>query len=614
MAIPIPLDLAIMGAIRLYSAGGKIYEQIVVDAPAIFPDAQLVGLTEARLIVKDAFAVDYPHLVAPGAVYAEYWDQSENAPLDDAAVDALYRHLTEDINPPSPAETDKKQMAMGAITVAQWREGAGPDSPYKLIAITIVDIGMAYVGANPQAVGLSGNGGKLIAGVAARLSEIIPDDMDGFETKKIFGERLIAIVLRAGLDSFSENINEIVNETHLQEFIVEGLKPVIASMPDDLETQYKWKSTVEALSGPAFGAALGIMAKNPSAFFGRKFETGKAAGAIVEKVLTNAADNSLDEILSPSGVEEIVRSAITVVAENPALFIKGDGATREFKRDVLANVATTIKNAPYPFKGDLGASIAASAMEALKDNAVALMDVDDDWDEVVTAAVDMVIDGFKAGILNGDEKALEKILTREQIKEIGRVFLQQVATNPSMVVGKTGGAARTKELRNVVASVASAMAKDKELLLSGDDWMVIAGVAAEEVARNPGALVGLDEENPADAVLSGLLTTVLSTAGAGLSKAARQPGRVEFGATLREIMTMSIRAASINLESAAKQTTRDQVKALIEWIKKQNADNAKKLSSKEWLWLYKQLLPDVLEAGKFTTPTPSELENLLRGV
>lgn len=612
------IELAVVGGIRLGLAGQRAYEQIVTDADTLFPDSE-IGSWDVVSTVTLAFLADYPQLVRKATNAAEqdgplaqYWDSAKSRPIDEAAADILFDYLLTTYG--NDTDTTRKQMAAGYKLIGQWAEGAGPAHPFSIIAITMVDIGLEYIGAYPTTVGLNGNGGKFIAGIAARLSQIIPDDIDNFESKKLFGDKLIAIVLRAGLESLSENAKGFIGEEHLRSFAVESLKPIIEALPADLETQYKWSAIIEALSGPAFGAALGVMSNNPAAFFGTKFETGKAAGAILQKVLLDAAETSLEEVLSPAGMQDIVRSAVTAVAENPKLFVEGSGATENFKRDLLSKVAQSIKDAPSPFNGDIGAAIASAAIDALKNNATALLEVHDDWDEVVKSATDMVFEGFKIGIIESDGDALEKIFTTEQLKEIGRVFLSEVATNPSIVISKLDDGTQTKELRNVVAAVAAAMVADKKLLLSGNDWMVIARVATEEVARNPGVLVGLSNEKPEDAILSGLLTTLLTVAGEGFATGSRAKGNVAFGETLREAAIVTVRAASINIGSLAQRDKRAEIGKLVAWLKKEGENDPTKFGSKEWLKIYKAWLPRVITAGQFAPPTPAEIETILRGV
>ncbi|HAD87814.1 MAG TPA: hypothetical protein DCG48_10665 [Rhodospirillaceae bacterium] len=571
---------------------------------------------------------EYEALIAQDGPLREYWQETPPiGPVDDDAVQILYaRWLTEETKKKG-ISPDRAEVYVASAYVEQWAAGKGP-SPLFMIAVTLVDLGLEFVGANPALIGLDGNGGKLIAGTAARLADLIPDAPNhqvNFETRSEFGERLLGLAFRAGLQSLSENAGEIIGENHLEEMVVESLKPVIDALPKDLNEQAKFREVMDAITGPAFGAVLGVMAKQPQAFFGKKYDTGKALGMVLQRVLLDASEHSLHEVLSPSGFQDIVTSIASAIADRPELFVKSDGSVAVFKKELISKLATVVKSAPKPLTGDVAAAIVGAALDSLKSHAVGMLDVDEDWDEVVEEASAMVIDGFKAGILAKDPDALGMIFTKEQLKELGRVFLTEVSKNPGMVVGRIGGsgstgAARSKELQNVVVAVTSAMAEDKNLLLTADDWKQLAAVAMAEVADNPGALVGLDEDVAGDALLAQLMSRIIAAASTGVEKGKREAGAVAFGTTLRETISVTIRAASNNLSRLAALEGKNATSDLVTWLVGYTKTNKDKIGSKQWLRLYKGLLTELLadnsalldSENKFVKPDAARIEAILK--
>jgi hypothetical protein len=148
-----------------------------------------------------------------------------------------------------------------------------------------------------------------------------------------------------------------------------------------------------------------------------------------------------------------------------------------------------------------------------------------------------------------------------------------------------------------VAAIASAMAGDEHRLLSYQDWMAIAAAAAAEVAANPGRLVGSQHAAPLLAVLLGDLIQV---AGAQWQKNARAGGTVLFGATLREAIISVIRASAS--QAAAALQNAPTVRRLAAQLTALIATRVGKYGSKEWLYLYRALLEQVMDTGLLPDP------------
>jgi hypothetical protein len=72
---------------------------------------------------------------------------------------------------------------------------------------------------------------------------------------------------------------------------------------------------------------------------------------------------------------------------------------------------------------------------------------------------------------------------------------------------------RRSEVQSIIAGMAEAMAADDNLLLSADEWIKIAGVAAQRAASNPGRLFGLSTENRGGALAVTVIKAVLEVAG-----------------------------------------------------------------------------------------------------
>jgi hypothetical protein len=641
---PSLIAFAVKGAIRLGRAGVIAYEQYSRDKEVLFPDSLVTAMSDRTALV-DALTVGHPEVLNKIKAHpqlAPLWRDNPQGPVDDEAEKVLRAVLIKEgvqanaLAVHKPGVADAEAVA-ARMMIEQWADGKGPDSPLIPVALTIVDIGLEFVAANPAMTGANGRAAKIVGALADNLALLIPEDASQLSVKAIYGERLIAAFLRAGLDAVSENADALIEEDHIRDLAVNALGPVIESLPDsaeDLDEPMNWLEVSEVLTGAAAQAAIRTVATQPAAFFGTRFKTDAALGALTKAMLEEAAQRRLAENFSEAGFIAIFQSAARLAASRPELILgRPDGAVEDFKVDVFAKVMGVLAEAEPPFDGELGARIAAASLDVLQDHAVLLLDVDDDWDEVAAAATAMVIAGIQDGIVNKDPKFLEKVFTTEKFTELARVFLVQVAATPGMIVGTHAGPGGEKafsvELKRIVSAVAAAMAADEHLLLTADDWIVIAGVAVEEAAANPGALVGLDPEDTGEAVLTGLLATVLTVASqtittiteGGRKRVVRAAGDALFGETLKDALVLTIRAATSNIKAVADPASEEALKQLVQWLTEETKRRAgggamaegERLGSKDWLLLYRHFLPQVFSDKAFAVPTPAEVERILRG-
>jgi hypothetical protein len=156
------------------------------------------------------------------------------------------------------------------------------------------------------------------------------------------------------------------------------------------------------------------------------------------------------------------------------------------------------------------------------------------------------------------------------------------------------------EVNRLVAALAAAMAADEHLLLSHDDWMAIVAIAAEEVAANPGRLLGLGNGSATETLLATLLQDLVVVASSQWKLEARAGGTVLFGATLREAMIMVIRASAS--QAVAALLNSGQIRKLAAQITSLVAAKPGIYGSKEWLCLYRVLVTQVIDTGAFPDP------------
>jgi hypothetical protein len=163
----------------------------------------------------------------------------------------------------------------------------------------------------------------------------------------------------------------------------------------------------------------------------------------------------------------------------------------------------------------------------------------------------------------------------------------------------------------VLTAVAAAMKADTKLLLSGDDWLEIAKVVAEEAAANPARLFRLNLGDPDDVQAAKLISTILKSAGAIIKTPDLQGKTVCFGKTLRETIIIVLRTTSGNSQAAEEHL--DKIEKLIKKLNEFVAQNHLKYGNKEWLRLFRILLSALLDGKDMADLTVETANELLQG-
>ncbi len=602
MMDPSLIVFGIRALLRIEHEGEEAYSQYVRDQDVLFPEPELpdyrsvdflrdtfVGTRHAALIGTDASG-------QPGPL-ARYWSEAHNGanPAVPGAHDVLYLAAAQ-IKADEVAQAGKllsvrSREAAGARILKQWAKDKQPVGPIARFALTIADVSLEYVGANPSIFGIGGNGEKLIGALAGNLASMIPDDGNQFGPQSQLAETTIAIFLHAGLKAINDHPDLVVSKPQWQSLIQHTLPPLVNTLPKKLSEQSDWREVGEALLGPAAKAAIGTFAENPMAWFGSRFDSNEAVGALTQALLSEASARGLKDQFSESGFVALYRAALGVAVSRPELFIgRADGKpVQAIATDLLRGVADTLKTAPSPFNGDVGAQLAATALDALKQHGPCLFDAANPWEGLAATLTVQVVDGLNTA-LQTPRGALANLLAPQRLIEFARPFLVQVAKTPGMLVPGNS------ELQHVVAAVASAMGQDTDLLLAPDDWLGIAAVVAEETAANPQRLLKLVDASAGTKVqtlCAALITGLLGVAAAEPKD--RTSGGVLFGATLRDAITIALRTAAGNPDLAI--TNAAAMATLLRDLAARVRAEAGSLGSKELLWLYRSLIGRAVQSG-----------------
>jgi hypothetical protein len=611
---PTMVIFAVRALIRLGAAARASYEQHLRDSEVLMPLPEKIALdpiTPIRAIAEDD---RFKKRFSPGGDLEPYWDADKKQPRDNEdarknIIQAVELIWETELAMPS----DVRTTAGGALTgqetghmiLKQWAEGAEPPPPIARVVLALAEVVLEFAGTNPSILGAGTSGEKLITTLSENIWELLPDadnpeDWKSADWAKFyFAQRAMAIFLHAGLKTITENPDVLIESAEYRALVHNVLMPLVKTFEQDPEKVPSLIIFRDTLFGPMAKAAFKTLAEHQEAFFGARFSDSKAVGALTRVLFDTVAEASgtdVRNVFGNEGLVQLYKAVLGVMVRRPELFVGSEeSAEATLKGDLFKNIAQVLQASPPPFNKELAAPLAIAALDALGSCAAASLGDSNPWEAVAGASIDAFIGGIKDGLKTRDmEWAFAKILSREQMIGFAKIFFQQVAKTPGMLF--PGSA--SKELKHVVGAVANAMAHHAAKLMSGEDWLVIAQVAAEEAAKNPARLFRIDIVNPEAQLANILIKTLLQGAADSFGQDARRDGKVVFGETLRYMIVTSLQAAAGNIEGATKHA--DEIAALEKRINKLASDKKERIGMREAKVLFEKLIVSVIDDGKVT--------------
>jgi len=605
----------VQAILRAAQAGADLYSEHARDHDVFLPNLELPA--GSRSIQLHSFCMDNPQLASSVPQLAAIWDAvnkelNSTAPIDiDNAYTAMLKHkakiqLIEEGRESGDADREADLLASGRM-IEQWRKERKPPSPLIRMALTLTDIGLEYVSANPTILGVSTSGEKLIVSFATHMSSLIPDDVREFGPVTDFADRLVGIFLRAGLGTLSSNSSAVFKDEDIAKLLVGVAKPIVDALPNDIAQQIQYRDLVDVLAGPSAEAAFRLLAENTESYLGKDFANDKALGvvtsALFEEVQTTVENGTIVDVFGEQGLIRLYQAGLGVAVQQPGLFLADDSdAKKELFKDLISGTASILIAHPR-LKGPIGASLGAMAVTAVGNNAAGLMRLapDEPWEKITVTVIRQLTTGLSDALSN--QKNPITLFSDEQLIQFGRVVLQQVAQTPGML-----GAERS-EVQSIVTGIAQTMVADDNLLLSAHQWIGLAGVMANRAASNPSRYFGLTIDDQGDALAVQVVSSVLKVAGETWSAAGRKKESLLFGETLEAIVESSVDALTGNVTAIVQ--NRNLVGEFLRMLVEDAAGNPSKYGSEGLLNLFGLSIGKVMASG--TLPTGDEINQALAG-
>jgi hypothetical protein len=479
---------------------GRKAHQVLIDKnherPMVLPIGDLFGsISDAEALEFFARPVNH-HLTCDGGPYHDFCDTElikAYKTIEGIRVD-LGSTATRD---------DAIEIVENLHRYEQYRDGFKAQPPVKRLLGTVVEIGVDYFIANPQAIGGDSRSRQLIMAFIKNLDEVDFAEND-------FAD-IAAQVLRASLQVLGDN-SELITEDERVGAIVSGVasafiedydKFIQAGVP--LGEQLTRKNFLKRIGTSIVRGSAAAVAENPGLFIDGDEPVKQVAHKTIAQFLEGIKGR--EDLFTADTLEMLVRSALGVTAEHPGL-VTGHEVVQQFVAHSLTAL-TKMDGAESLFSKASVALLLKAGLDILGENAAVLIDQDSPEKQVLADAFAALAAGLSSTVGNGN---FRKLFSNAQLVELAQIILHQVATNPEALM--SGDDPQRTALAQIIGSVAKALGNGPQQILTAAGAIELLRTAAVVAVNNTDKLLDLDTDDTTTnilyRVLSEYITAVLS--------------------------------------------------------------------------------------------------------
>jgi len=411
----------------------------------------------------------------------------------------------------------------------QLKEGFGANPALQRVLGTIVEIGIDYFAANPDALGKDGTGRKILMAFITRL-----DDVEFAEGSR---EQIVGDVMLAALHVLDENVTLVDDDARLQVLLGGVTKAVI----EEIEAG---GSEAEKIRREDFFKRIGrsVLRGGVTAFTENTdlFLPGdSAAKPIVESTLrqTLAGLRGHERLFTGESVEVIFDAALRAVGENAALL-----SDEKILQDLIAKTTEVLATQEVQdvLSRETASAILVVGLQTTAENIETLIDTSRPQKQLLASTVAALAKGLSDDLAGG--AGLRSLLSHRQLIELSSIVFQEVAAHPEQLLGDDLEATQRTALAQVIGSVAAALGDDPRRLVNGTGVLELMRTALHVSVRNADKLLDLESDDPT----TNLLFRVTRELALGALEA-EDPRRLLSRQVFVEMVDRALPVASANL-------------------------------------------------------------------
>jgi hypothetical protein len=525
MVSPELVLFAIQAAVKL---GRKLYDVLVTDtveAPLLLPFGSFAGSIQEAQAVEFFGRKENRALLMSGGPYASFANDRT------ALVKACHTIQCLD----SALGVGRLDTGAGVEVILnlhqfeQHKESFGPQSPWQRILGTVVEIGIDYFVANPQAIGKDS--------AARRVVESFLVGIDGIDFAKGEPIDIVGTALTAALQALGDNSALITHDRRIAVL----LGGVTNALRHDLKVislgeLQRREELFERITSSILRAGAGAVADNPDLFIqGDRWAKEAVRGTLVA-ILDGIRDH--EHLFSNAALEQLFKTSLSAVSQRAKLF-----ASDKVLQAIIKNTVgeLTKVDARELFSGASVEAITRAALQTVSENSETLIDPTNPQRQWIAHAVAAMAQGLASDLAGTG--SVKELFSMAQLLRTTHIIFDAVAKHPEQLLGGDGNDPRRTALAQILASVATALGNDPIKLVNGETLVGLVETALGVTLKNIDKLLDLHSSDPRTNALYKILAAVADAAQSGLDLR-HLLDRDVFLETVRHILPV----ASANIE------------------------------------------------------------------
>jgi hypothetical protein len=517
---------AVEAGVRL---GRKINEVLVDETaqrPLLMPLGDLFGsVTEAEAM--RFFSVDQPELIKPGGPCHAIKNDRPKLILFYRAM----RGVEAQVVAPSTDLNSRRREIVGQLSAMDLFDHTfQARHPARRVFGTVVDIGIDYFAAHPEAIGRDSTARRIIHAFVAGLQDT--DFAEGT------GRQILGDLLGSALRTLGAHAALIEDDPRLTAMLGAVTGAVAADLraaieeDDEVARHQLFRRIGTSLLRGAAEAFVGDIAL---------FMPGDAtARHLVQTTLTQVLGGirGKEDIFTNETIELIVKSALRATAENPTLL-----TDQKLLQELIHRTTTVLADRQWDklFSAATAGAVLHEVLEVTRENIETLLSPNRPPEQFLAQALAAMAGSLSARLAGGG--SIQDLLSRRQVIDLARIVLHETARNPELLLGSDDTNPKKTVLAQVIASVAKALGDEPTRLTNGEGVIHLTRVALQVALRNADKLINVDTLSPATNLLYRILQQIVATL-----NAADDPRQLISRLVIEEIVERVLPVVSANLE------------------------------------------------------------------
>ncbi len=479
-------ELIMFGIEAGIKLGQKVNDVLVdatVEKPMLLPVGELFGSVQKDDAVD--FFDDHPELTAAGAPYHNL------SKADKLTAFKTLMHLdarTQAFSKEGDVSADTIEIVSRLQSFEQYKKGFGSKPALQRLVGTVVEIGVDYFAAHPEAIAAKSGARKVLKAFIESLDEV--DFAEGTRSE------IISDVLVSALDTVQANPSLISDDARLQ--------ALLGGVTSSLVTDINEAGSVGAMKRrEAFIRRIGSsILQGGAQAFNENIDLFLPEDAGSKKVVSSTLTHLLagikgkEDLFTNESLQLLFNSSLRAVSENVEVF-SNDTVLQELIGGTVK--AMTDASGRKVFAPETVSAVLSQALTVAADNIETLIDPSNPRRQLLATATKAVAQSL-SGTLAGDG-TVKELLSRNQVNLLMGIVFKEVAKHPEQLLGKADLGDKKIALAQIIGSVSRALGNDPSRFVNGQGFVMLIETALQTAAKNADKLLNLDTSNTRDNIL-----------------------------------------------------------------------------------------------------------------